>query len=248
MRPELLVVTALLTLHAFPLAAEQALRFDGADDHVAIPHDDALSIPGGGNATIELWLKATAAGHVFGKRGTCFDSCQSCNYQLYVQPDLQLQFNSGGCPTIGGETPVSQWTHVAVVGDAVGTSLYVNGVLAGQSACTFSAANSAVLWLGGSTDCPAPFLGDLDEVRLWNIARTGQQIDADRIQPVDPATPGLVAVWRFEEAADSQSVLDSSPNALHGTLGSDAQPGIDDPLRVTSFLPGWSIIFSDGFE
>lgn len=47
---------------------------------------------------------------------------------------------------------------------------------------------------------------------------------------------------------DSQLVLDSTPHALNGTLGANAQIASDDPLRVPSIAPFAVSLFSDGFE
>lgn len=242
-----LVLTSTLTT---PLAAQQALRFDGANDHVAIPHDSALTIADGGDLTIEFWMKPPSVGewHILGKRGTCSDACQSCNYFVYGSVGSSLIFNSGACATNATGVAADRWTHVAVVADSSGTRIYTNGNLAGEGLCTISGANTAAFWIGGVTDCAARFQGDLDDVRLWNVARSPTQIQQNLDQIIDPATPGLIGTWRFEEAVDSQLVLDSTPHALNGTLGANAQIASDDPLRVPSIAPFAVSLFSDGFE
>lgn len=242
-------VLVLLALAATPVAAQQGLGFSGSLQHVTVPHNDALSIPDGGAMTIELWMKPTDGGfHIFGKRSDCIPGCLTCNYQLYGAAGSGMEFNSGGCSTYAAGVPANAWTHVAIVANASGTSIFENGEPAGDSACPISGANTAAFWIGGTTECTAPFHGDLDEVRLWNIARTPAQIGADSVRIIDPATPGLVGYWRFEEAADNQSVYDSTTNALDGTLGSDAQVAGDDPTRVSSDAPAYDIVFVDGFE
>lgn len=252
MRLRLLAASLLLATPAAHIAAQEALHFAGSLQHVSIPHDDALTVPDAGTMTLELWVKPPAYGdwHVLGKRASCFDGGMSINYQLLVYTRLStfVQFNSGTCPTQATGLPGGIWTHVAVVADAAGTTIYEDGVEAGNSACTMTGANTSAFWIGGTTNCEGYFQGDLDEVRLWNIARPQAQIDADRVRIIDPATPGLVGYWRFEEAADSQLVLDSTAHALNGTLGNDTQGTVDDPTRVSSDAPTYEIIFISGFE
>src|SRR5512135_1609628 len=229
-----LAVSVVLAVGVTRIAAQEALHFSGSLQHVTIPHNDALSIQNGGTMTIELWVKPPpiyGGWHVLGKRSDCIPGCQTCNYQLYAASSVE--FASGACSTFATGLAGDTWTHLAVAADAAGTTVYENGVVAGQSTCTIGGANTAAFWIGGTTDCSAPFQGDLDEVRLWNIARTQAQIGADSVRIIDPATPGLVAYWRFEEAVDSQAVLDSTAHALDGTLGSDDQVGVDDPTHVS---------------
>ncbi len=239
----------LLVLSGLSLAGS-GLRFDGGDDHVRIPHDPLISIPDGGTMTIELWVNPSGAGgtHLLGKRGTCFDAGQSANYQLFLTPGVSLELNSGACNTSGTGVPSGVWSHIAVVADGSSTRIYTDGQLAGESTCAIVAASSADLWLGSSTECPARYLGDLDEVRFWNVARSQEQIQSSRFQVIPAGTPGLVAYWRFEEPAGSQTVIDATSNMLDGTLGSDVLPGADDPQRVDSAAPNPGLIFADGFE
>lgn len=61
------------------------------------------------------------------------------------------------------------------------------------------------------------FNGWLDEVRLWNIALTPSQIAAYMNSTVAPGTPGLVAMYRFEEGIGTV-INDTSGGGSHGTL------------------------------
>ncbi len=68
------------------------------------------------------------------------------------------------------------WTHLAIVADGKNLRLFVNGTLYTQLAAALPALNSP-LYLGGSgSDTPAaavtPFVGELDEFTISNIARS----------------------------------------------------------------------------
>lgn len=250
-RSRILLALACLTLCALtPLAAAQhAMRFDGGDDHLVIPHAELLSVANGDPLTVEFWMKAVSGGwHVFGKRGTCYDAGQSSNYQFWITVGSGTQLNSGACLTEGAGPPAGEWVHMAIVADGTGSRIYTNGELTGQSACPISGANTSPLWIGGTTDCGYRYYGDLEEFRIWNVARSQAQIQANMLPPIAPNTPGLVAVWRFDEAVDEQKVRDSGANALHGWRGETSEADAADPLRVSSDWPGAEYLFRDGFE
>lgn len=95
------------------------------------------------------------------------------------------------------------------------------------------------------------FNGYVDELRIWNVARSAAQLATtyDRVLPAD--TPGLVGAYRFEEGSGS-SLADSSTSGgpaaqlIAGTAGNGewvawaADPDNTAPLLSTE-------IFSDDF-
>ncbi len=80
------------------------------------------------------------------------------------------------------------------------------------------------------------FWGIIDEVRVWQVARTTEEIAASYNRILAPDTPGLVGYWNFDEPA-GQHVYDQTSYGNHGTLGMTDTVGIDDPLRVDSDAP-----------
>ncbi|MHC4941949.1 MAG: GDSL-type esterase/lipase family protein [Planctomycetota bacterium] len=134
--------------------------------------------------------------------------------------------------TIEGNVNVldGNWHHVAVVRDAISgvKSIYVDGQLdfsgsAGASMADLSFPDDGVpgqttpwgpyIVLGAEKHDTGPahpsFNGFIDELRIWNTARSAQQIAASfrRILPAHKA--GLVAYYRFEEG-EGAFVHDSS--------------------------------------
>jgi hypothetical protein len=85
--------------------------------------------------------------------------------------------------------------------------------------------------------------GVMDEVRLWNVYRTPDQIKANMRVIVKPTTPGLVAYYQFNEA-DAANIADSTKKASHKLAACVAAGGAcpaanNTPLTfVDSDIPG----------
>ncbi|MCL5280335.1 MAG: hypothetical protein M1376_10560 [Planctomycetes bacterium] len=58
----------------------------------------------------------------------------------------------------------------------------------------------------------------LDEIRLWNVARSPEEIRAALNTPLTGKEPGLVAYWDFDDAAK-----DKSGHGNDGVLGPNVQ-------------------------
>lgn len=149
--------------------------------------------------------------------------------------------------------------HFAVARSGNEVKFYVDGALIGQQ--LFSAAiitNTAPLMIGDTIPGTSfnqfqvqsqPFRGELDEVRIWNVARTAAEI-RDFI-PVALAgdETGLVAMYRFDEPS-GQTIVNSATAAgaaLDGFLGASAAVDTADPIRVAeSPFPRLDLIPSIG--
>jgi hypothetical protein len=95
------------------------------------------------------------------------------------------------------------WHHLAGVRDANLLSLTVDGVQASGIVVSGTPVyTDDALCLGGS-EFPGyqgnGFVGQVDEVRLWNVVRHTPDILIDR-QRVLNAAPGLVAAWHFDRS------------------------------------------------
>lgn len=238
--------------------AGNALQFDGGSDTVGdfvrIPDDASLTLV---SYTLEAWVLLDPADVIrqpFISKGPDFG-----NYTLGVlgdgTPEYVHQTTEGNyscCPALA-RVPFGVWTHVAVTHDAGTTRIYLNGQLNGSgSFAPPQVLNMFDLVFGAAGGPNSPMFGPavgsgwsdfhsglLDEVRIWNFARTDLEIAGSYNRIVNPGTPGLVGYWNFNEAFDDQTVLDVAPlgGFSTGTLGSDLFEAADDPLRVDSTAP-----------
>ncbi len=140
--------------------------------------------------------------------------------------------NDGGDYSFAYTAPSNTWVHLAFVSDTT-TRLYVNGILQDTLAQTIPLPLGQ---LGASTN-GAGMLSDrlratLDEVRVWNVARTEADLTSNLRQLLTGAETNLVAYYRFNEAGGS-AAGDATTNHFDGTL-------INRPRRVPSYW--WPVI------
>ena len=93
----------------------------------------------------------------------------------------------------------NKWHHVACVHDAALDSIYiyVDGILEGgeSSAGLGEITNAEPLTLGAGPIAGSWFNGQLDEIRIWSVARSDSLIKAVMARPLAGDEPGLVAYW-----------------------------------------------------
>jgi hypothetical protein len=215
-----------------------SLVFDGVDDMVRIPHDPVID--GMTNFTFEVWLKASPTGGLY---RTIMDKGGENHYlvgvfqQAAFHIESALVFNDGPIVTDG------IWRHLAITGAGNNLTMYIDGVLVAVG--TYTAPLSVVtadLHFGafkGVTNFFDHWSGALDDIRIWNVARTHAQIDANRLYVLNGSEPGLVAYYRFDQAP-GQTVINSATStgsALDGTLGPDAAATSQDPTFSTTEFP-----------
>ncbi|MFQ6048629.1 MAG: LamG-like jellyroll fold domain-containing protein, partial [Phycisphaerae bacterium] len=142
---------------------------------------------------------------------------------------------------------LGSWHHAAgtfVGGDRI--RLYIDGhLVAEELGAPASATHTADLYFAAglpSTDPNEFWQGTLDEIRIWNIARTEGEIRRDMHRTLSGSEPGLVGYWNFDEGS-GQVAHDLSPFGNDGQLGKNGEPGGDsgDPQWVASTAPIYGV-------
>jgi hypothetical protein len=95
----------------------------------------------------------------------------------------------GGPPSVKtfgiAALPTNTWTHLAVTYDGAALRLYVNGVQVSSRAQTGNLVTSSnPLQIGGDSIYGQYFQGTIDEVRIYNVALSLSEIQADMSTPV----------------------------------------------------------------
>ncbi|MCX5692091.1 MAG: LamG domain-containing protein [Candidatus Omnitrophica bacterium] len=188
-----------------------ALSFDGNDDKINITDTTGSVLDITGNLTIECRIYSTL------NDGT--------NYRLFINKDNHHELgltpagvvfwamsNNWNFNLTGYTLPLSQWVHLAFVYDQSTVKLYANGVQvysANQSGALTP--NDNPLVLGWRLSGDKPLSGKLDDVKIYNYARTQAQVAWD----YNGAKP--VGHWRFNEA--TSGAVSTSAGAIKDDSG-----------------------------
>ena len=220
-----------------------ALILDGNSSFVEIENTDVLNNITQ-QATISVWIKPTDFPNrympIIFKGDERRSNFSHRSYILYLRDDGKIQVASA--PKGQGQksfyTPsdtiqLNKWYHIAGVINAKRNTmqLFINGVEVGKT--DFKGGESFYqsrkpLRIGWTYEekrpTQSPFVGFIDEVRIWNVARTEAEIRADMNTELTGNEPGLAAYWKFDETTDG-IVTDMSPNQNDGRLMGSAKLG-----------------------
>jgi hypothetical protein len=112
---------------------------------------------------------------------------------------------------------LNTWQHVAATYNGSAMKIYVNGIQVGSLNRTGAIPPSARDLLIGQCPAAARYMnGSIDEVRIWNIARSAQDISNDRYTELPPQS-NLVAYYRMTNGNGSL-LSDNSGNGNTATL------------------------------
>ncbi|WP_317897909.1 LamG-like jellyroll fold domain-containing protein [Aurantibacillus circumpalustris] len=206
-----------------------ALNFDGIDDYV---NTSAISTElGKADFSIEAWIKTTGISQgivVFANANNSWETGEKC---MYLDASGIPSFVGYGNDYILGTTPVNDglWHHVAVVWDYTGGTsgigkIYVDGADNTYSVSYWANNNNNVgtFKIGRPnyypTEAPNYFTGLIDDVRIWNVARTASQISTNRNSCLLGNESGLQAYYSFEDGTGYSTLSDQTGLGNTGTL------------------------------
>lgn len=128
------------------------------------------------------------------------------------------------------------WYHAAATYDGTSWRIYLNGSLIHTEAENATPIGISIQHFSLGTMSSSlgttrygRFQGVLDEVRVWNYARSGAQISGAMNSQITSDT-GLIGRWGLNDGSPSTTAADSSGNANAGTL-------TNGPVWVNSGLP-----------
>ena len=243
-------ITALITTPS--LAQNRVLSLDGDGDYVEIADSEALNNITS-QVTMEAWIKATAFPNTWiaiifkGDKRTANLSNRSYTLILNRSGFIQLASAPSGqgnnyLHSPSGLIVLNTWYHITGVIDAKNgvMKILINGAeVASQDFVGKDIHISSLpLRIGESHEVVKqgrfPFAGQIDEVRIFNYARTPEEIQTTMHTALSGKEPGLVGYWRFDDFVldanrngvqnddEQKTVTDSSKNHSDGKLMGDA--------------------------
>lgn len=167
----------------------RALSFDGINDRVTVPDSAQLRLTNG--MTLEAWVRPTSSA---GQRLVLLKGRgRGMAYGLYAS-DLRRPAGSVRTATASAVSrararsglPLGRWSHVAVTFSGDRVRIYVNGVWISSRRAPGSIVTAAgALRIGGGVSSATSFRGRIDEVRVYDHALSGAEIQADLLRPID---------------------------------------------------------------
>ena len=202
------------------------LDLDGLTQFVSIADNPTLN--GFTSLTLEAWIKPRAP---LAPGLMMIVSKGEGGYGLGLDADLYLRYlNSASHLSAlksASKVTADVWNHVAVVVDGVAgtTTFYINGKAAGTHASAAVPNSPGALCIGkiGGALMTNFFHGGIDEVRIWNTARTPTEVLLLAFSELPGTTAGLTGRWSFTEG-DGASVADGG-GTNNGTV-----TGVDDDI------------------
>ncbi len=224
----------------------QALNFDGIDDKVTIPHRAELnSLP----LTVECWFKPTASGSGVSSIVNKYVASSGNGWAIHYaggQVSGWYYAVPGYVNTtlLGVTVSLNTWHHVAMVVETTGSKLYVDGVLASSavwSGAPTVATTTQDVTLGeyaGNVAGGKFFPGAIDEVRIWNGARSLAEIQAFKDTEIASMPSCLMAYYKFSEG--SADGVNTGVTALPDIANAFADDGTLANFALTGTTGNWT--------
>ncbi len=217
--------TELLSADKSYFVAAQAdnygVDFDGIDDYVAIENYQYNST-GLTEVTVETWVNSTNSGQVIAS----FDRTEYWRLGIGSTGAANGRVNwnvstNAGVLDFGGTIIINdgQWHHVAAVYDNGLASIYVDGILdvsitlgttfgSGTTRFGFLGVGSEANIYNGNKSPEARFHGELDGFRVWSVAKTQAEIEADKFSCLLGTESDLDIYYDMQDGPGSSVVTD----------------------------------------
>jgi hypothetical protein len=136
-------------------------------------------------------------------------------------PRFSWSPNGGGYYSLLGPSTIAydEWHHFAAVREGLEMRLYIDGVLVASTGPAegqiFNSPEPLRIGRGLLYGSDVYAVGQIDEVRVWNRARSQNEIQVHRYGLTTPQQ-GLVGYWTFNETTGE--AIDYSGNGNHGVL------------------------------
>jgi hypothetical protein len=247
----------------------KAIDFDGTNDVARIPHSTALNLGNSGESySVGLWFKAdgVALPHADGMIGKRSDTAGlPAPFMLSIGGNNTVVAQAGSVANFVAITSKktnlndNHWHHTEMVRSNNTLSLYIDGMLDTSTTGTIGdGRTTAQVTIGSYSEAPAAtefFNGQLDNVKIYNYARSDAEIKTDYNNPCPggcgvklgaqitaDGMPSPAGYWKFDDGS-GQVAIDSSPNNNDGTLGSATGSDTNDPTWTESGQATGALVF-----
>ncbi len=212
-----------------------ALNLNGKRSFVEIGDSESLNQISG-QVTVSAWIKPTnfpdGYSPIVSKTDAWDSDFKKRSFFLNLKGDRSIQFAAS--PDGEGDASIyspksivelNTWHYIAGIVDTENDiiKLFVDGIqvnqrdFKGKRRIYQSKFPLRIGWSYEEISAHKSFVGQIDEVRVWNVARTTEQIRSDMNTQLNGDEPGLVGYWKFE--TENEGVIaDATHNRNDGKL------------------------------
>ena len=194
--------------------SNEGLIFGGAPERAEVGNVSFLN--GATQATFEAWINLSAPPSAV--RSMIISRDNSFELQLHASNGLGLRINNGSSLFVPFFPTLNQWYHVAAIYNAGNVDFYIDGKFTGSttqaSSIQNTGTNMAIGCRSGGGRCLS---GTVDEVRIWNVARTPAEISANINNELTGTEAGLGAYYNMNDGSGS-TIADDLVGSNDGTL------------------------------
>lgn len=222
----LLLSTTLIVLFFFSNISAQTLKMTSGTNYVNIGDLDIT----GNQITVECLVKYTGGVNIVSKHtapGNLNYLLRIGTFEISTGTNTNYTFHLMTNP-FAGNMVTGRWYHIAGTYDGATIKYYVNGCLVISQAATGNLLQSNLdTGIGNRTTTPTEqFYGEIDELKIWSVARTEAEIKANMFDLPNPTTQnGLRAYYKF----DNNLINLQGNTAFNGTWVGTAQYGTPEP-------------------
>ena len=201
----------------------KALSLDGDGDYVKVPHSKSLNLSD--KVTLECRILRNSNNTfalIAGNGGGWFDQGYHIMSMLNGRIRLELQSETMQKTMIDSNVISNDhWHHIAATYDGKTGTVYTDSNVTSLSAHPNGMGNQKADFgigfglyptYGSCGFFAGSFDGIIDEVRIWNIARTEEEIQANMNSTLEGNEEGLVGYWNFDDG----TVKDLTTNGNDG--------------------------------
>lgn len=218
-----------------------ALTFDGVDDYVAL--DDSFDQAGQfEQITIEAWVNTSAkGGGNVNDQGAIIDFDGNEYFSLYIdKKNGRVGFRTTDVDETVNDLESKdkvndgEWHHIAAVYNGSDKIIYIDGkesasVANAHSGNSLGTGETRFGFIGEGSKADSHngsrksyfFEGSLDDVRLWNTARSQEEIRSTLTEKLSGNESNLLYYFNFDEGVDG--IATDKVSGVSGTLSADLQ-------------------------
>jgi len=209
------------------LAINRALSLDGEKNYVQFM--DSESFHSFTNAiTIEVWFNASSFYTITGNVNSIIRKNISANAENFflrfriIDGKPQVEMTAGsriGILRAPYNFVTDKWYHLVGTYDGNTTKAFVNGVNIGREnffgPMYIDASDVIIGKAGPEYSFGEYFHGMVDEIRIWNVARTQEEIQATMNTTLTGQEKGLVGYWNFDDGTANDLSKNGNDGMLH---------------------------------